>query len=316
MTAEIEPCPQCDWLSALTLLYRRVPEDFRPKLIADAIADAARGEIDLSGLWIARRRSRVVGALLTQRLPGRAAAVWAPEVNTGLHRASLAADLVRTALGALRTQGYQVAQALIELGSPRRSSADLTRGGLPRVTELTYMARETSIPLEISGFGPTFDWQSFAPHTEAAFRDVLQLTYVGSLDMPELDGIRSLDDVLASHHAGGRFQAERWCVGFLRGEPESAAIVLLSNHLDRDTWEVAYLGLTPHARGRGLGRVALAHALDLARPHSSRLELAVDARNIPAARLYQAAGFTAFDRRVVHVSVLRTAPGYQLRIAE
>ena len=66
--------------------------------------------------------------------------------------------------------------------------------------------------------------------------------------------------------------------------------MLLSALPDRDAWEVAYLGLTPPARGRGLGRAALAYALDLARPHTSRLELAVDVRNHPANRLYRAAG--------------------------
>jgi hypothetical protein len=34
------------------------------------------------------------------------------------------------------------------------------------------------------------------------------------------------------------------------------------------------------------------------------MELAVDARNVPAERLYRNAGFTAFDRRAVHVAVL------------
>jgi RimJ/RimL family protein N-acetyltransferase len=41
---------------------------------------------------------------------------------------------------------------------------------------------------------------------------------------------------------------------------------------------------------------ALAHALDLARPAVPRLELAVDDRNHPARRLYDAAGFVPFDR--------------------
>src|SRR5690348_13385932 len=105
--------------------------------------------------------------------------------------------------------------------------------------------------------------------------------------MPELEGLRSLDDVLASHRAGGRFVADRWQVGRVRGEPGSAAVLLLSGVPDRDAWEVAYLGLTPPARGRGLGRAVLAHAAALARPHAARLELAVDVRNLPAHHLYR-----------------------------
>ena len=54
--------------------------------------------LDLSGLWIARRRGRVVGAMLTQALAGRAAAVWPPEVVGTWTRPALAAALVREAL--------------------------------------------------------------------------------------------------------------------------------------------------------------------------------------------------------------------------
>ena len=84
-------------------------------------------------------------------------------------------------------------------------------------------------------------------------------------------------------------------------------MILLAATPDRDAWEVVYLGLAPRARGRGLGAQAVAHALELARPHASALELAVDVRNLPAARLYRDAGFIPFDRRAVHLAVLSRA---------
>ncbi len=88
------------------------------------------------------------------------------------------------------------------------------------------------------------------------------------------------------------------------GEPAAAGVVLLNEVAGRAAWEISYLGLTPAARGRGLGRATLAHALDLTRPHVGRLELAVDARNHPADRLYRATGFQPYDRRAVHLAVL------------
>jgi len=193
---------------------------------------------------------------------------------------------------------------LVDQSSPRQSSADLIRGGLPRITDLVYLERPTSLPLELSPELPSFVWQSFTAATELDFREVLQATYIGSLDMPELEGLRSLDDILASHQEGGRFQPDRWHVGHLKGEPAAAAILLISALPDRDAWEVAYLGLTPSARARGLGRSVVVHAVELARPHSPRLELAVDARNNPAQRLYEATGFIAFERRTVHLATL------------
>jgi mycothiol synthase len=297
------PCPPDEREAALEILYRRMPATLRPRLIGDVLEDARQGIIDLSGLWIARRRGgRVVGAMLSQPLAGRAAAVWAPEVNSAWRRSATAIALVRAVLVDLGARGYVIAQALLDESTPRQGATDLSRGGMPWITDLVYLERSTATLLPVRPGLPTIDWQPFGPSTDAKFRAILEATYVDSLDMPELEGIRSLDDILASHRAGGRFVADRWRMGTVRGEPDAGAVMLLSEIPDRDAWEVAYLGLTPSARGRGLGRAALAHALVLARPHVPRLELAVDIRNHPANRLYEGAGMTPFDRRAVHLA--------------
>jgi ribosomal protein S18 acetylase RimI-like enzyme len=127
--------------------------------------------------------------------------------------------------------------------------------------------------------------------------------------MPELEGVRSLDDIIEGHRSTGRFVPDRWRLGQVPGEPDMAVVLLLSEVPDRDVWEVVYLGLTVSARGHGLGLAAIAHALELARPHVSRLELAVDIRNLPALRLYQSAGFVSFDRRSVHLVVFPQSGG-------
>ncbi len=303
-SSEVVPCPPEQTGAALAALYRRVADGLRGQLVAEALADAARGELDLSGLWVARRRGRVVGAMLTQPLAGRAAAVWPPEVLVGWGRRPLAVSLVKAALADLRARGFRVAQALVEPSPPREVPACLAAGGLPRVTDLIYMGRDTGPPLAPGPDAPALEWRPFDDATEPEFRRVLAETYVGSLDMPELEGVRSLDDVLSSHRAAGRFDPARWRLGTVAAEPSAAAILLMADQPDRAAWEVAYLGLTPPARGRGLGLSALAHALDLTRPHRDRLELAVDARNSPALRLYRRAGFEPFDRRGVHLAVL------------
>jgi mycothiol synthase len=302
---EILPCPPGEQAAAVGILYRRAPAPQRPGLVADLLAEAAAGLIDLSGLWIARRQGQIVATMLTQALAGRAAALWAPEVEPVWGRAALATALVRAVLDDFRARGFRVAQALVDGSSPRQGAADLARAGLPRVTELIYLGRATATPLPVGPAVPRLAWTSLAAATEAEFAAVLQATYIGSLDMPELESLRALDDVLESHRVGGGFDPARWHLGRLETEPDAAALVLLSAPPDRDTWEIAYLGLTPPARGRGLGRLALAYALDRARPHTPRLELAVDVRNHPAGRLYRAAGFIPFDRRAVHVAPLQ-----------
>jgi mycothiol synthase len=314
---EILPCPLKSRNAALDILYQRIPEPLRDRLITQVQAEAAKGEIDLSGLWIAQKRTgRVIGALLTQALAGKAAAVWAPEVKSHWNRSTLAARLIQHALADLKGRGFRLAQAVLDDSTGQKAARDLTSGGMPRVTELLYLERETRSPLPTvhehssrhtsiaKDSAWTFEWQSFQHTKEHEFRSVLQATYTGTLDMPELEGARSLDDIIASHQATGRFNHEHWQLGRVLGRPEAASVLLLSQILERDAWEVVYLGLTPAARGRRLGRAVIARALELASPHVTRLELAVDCRNFPATRLYQSTGFITRDRRIVHLAIL------------
>jgi ribosomal protein S18 acetylase RimI-like enzyme len=298
------PCRPEELEAALAVLYRRARPRDRSLLVAEGMAEVARGDLDPSGLWVAHRWDRLIGALLTQPLAGRAAAVWPPEVALKLGRSKVAVALVRAVLDGLRQRGALIAQSLVDMSSPRHAAADLTRGGLARITDLIYLSRETAAALPVPDGSSRFRWRPYDESTEPEFAEVLSETYRDSLDMPELEGARSLQDVLASHRAGGRFDPTRWQLGRLDGEPRAAAVVLLSDLPERGVWEVAYLGLTPQARGRGLGRAALAHALGLARPHAPRVELAVDVRNLPAERLYRGAGFRQVDRRSVHLAVL------------
>src|SRR5258708_6449642 len=127
-TRPISPCPPELRSEALGVLYRRVPATLRRQLVANALAETEAGRVDLSGLWVARRRGRLLGALLTQPLAGRAAAVWAPEVDTSWGRAALASALLRGALDDLRVRGFRVAQALVDTSAPRTAGVDLTRG--------------------------------------------------------------------------------------------------------------------------------------------------------------------------------------------
>jgi mycothiol synthase len=309
--------------AALEVLYCRIPEALRYDLIAEVLHEANRGELDLSGLWIVEARAgKIVGALLTQELSGKTVAVWAPEVEPCWHRARLAASLVQIALADLKMRGFRLAQAVLDESASSHAGADLNRGGMPRVTELLYLERDTTLPLnphcgsimrcrwadEHAAVSP-FRWCSFEPAVEFEFHRALQATYVGSLDMPELDRARALNDIMAGHRTARNFVAERWQLGYIPERTEAAAVLLMSEAAHRDSWEVVYLGLTPEARGQHLGRAVVAHAIKLAQSHVGRIELAVDCRNTPAVRLYESTGFIPCNRRAVHLAILDDTAG-------
>ncbi|MDG3007818.1 GNAT family N-acetyltransferase [Paludisphaera mucosa] len=308
---QILRCPAGDRGPALEVLYQGLERRVRSALVAQALEDDRTGRVDLSGLWIARKAGwgsspRLVGALLTQVLPGRAAAVWAPQTTAVWNRPEVAAALVRGALDALRGDGVAIAQAVLDESADPRGGPDLARGGMPRVTELVYLRRETATPLAAPRrpAAARLAWRGLDEVGEPALRDALEATYAGSLDMPEIEGARSIDEVLEGHRGAAGHHPDRWRLGFAPDDPEAVAVLLLAASPDRDAWEVVYLGLRPRARGRGFGAQAVAHALEAARPHAEAIELAVDARNDPAVRLYRATGFVPFDRRAVHLAVL------------
>jgi ribosomal protein S18 acetylase RimI-like enzyme len=295
----------------LAVLFQRAPASTRPFLVAETRSELektrSRSPTDPPRLFVGRRQGRIVAALLAQKLTPHTAAVWPPEVSVRWGRANLAAAVIRAAVATLGDSGVRLVQALVDAAAEPRSADDLERGGLPRVTDLAYLARDTSLSVANPRVAARMDWITYTASTHDLFAETLESSYVDSLDMPELAGVRSLEDLLVLHRAAGRFAPERWRLGTVRGEPDARAFLVLSEPPDRSAWEVSYLGLSPEARGRGLGRAAIAHAVDLARGHAPRLELAVDVRNQPARRLYRATGFITFDRRAVHLRRLDPA---------
>ncbi|WP_337177409.1 GNAT family N-acetyltransferase [Paludisphaera sp.] len=308
---QIERCPEQDRAPAMEIVYRDLGRRMREALAKEAFADHRAGRVDLSGLWVARRGAggKLVGAILTQALAGRATALWPPRTTAIWDRAEVAATLVRGTLEGLREGGVAIAQAVLHAAADPRGAADLARGGMPHVTDLIYLRRPTAAPPPSRPATVRFDWRGVDEAGDRALRDVLKATYAGSLDMPEIEGARSLDDVLEGHQGAPGHRPGLWRVGTVPGEPDAAAVLLMAATPGRDAWEVIYLGLTPAARGRGLGVQAVAHALELARPEAAAVELAVDARNTPAAKLYRATGFVPIDRRAVHLAVLSRRGG-------
>ena len=66
-TAQVELCPPEAREVALQVLYQRIPESLRSRLIAEVLHEVSTGQVDLSGLWIAWDRS---WRFVTEQPPG------------------------------------------------------------------------------------------------------------------------------------------------------------------------------------------------------------------------------------------------------
>ena len=282
MSAAVSPAAPADWPAACALLARHLPPP-RDLVRADQLVRLlVAGEIDPVGLRVVRRGRTVVGAMMTQLTPGNAASVWPPAGDGG---DALAADAVER----LRSAGVTHAQCLLD---PLEGAdpSPLVRSGFRWVTALHFYRRLGTPP------PPADDRLRAVPFAQAGADlavGTILATYVGGLDCPELDGVRSADDVRVGYAAA--FSGAAGWLACLGGQPVGVGVLLP----DAYGVELAYLGLIPEARGRGLGAALLNQAL--ARAGGADVRLSVDARNTPARRLYERAGFEPTVRRDVYL---------------
>ena len=183
-----------------------------------------------------------------------------------------------------------------ELDSARDSA--LASAGMNPVAKLIQMERdEVKRPLA----SPTIQngKLGFKQHHEISTRDwhaIIEATYIDTLDVPELNGLRNIGNILEGYASTQprmtqpRIPGTWWVIQ--DGCVNIGCLLLTTN--DDQHCELTYLGLTPTSRGQGHSRAIMDHLDRWATTHGfERMTLAVDIRNKPAIQLYQSRGFVA-----------------------
>jgi ribosomal protein S18 acetylase RimI-like enzyme len=287
---------------AFRLLFTPLPPDERARRTANALALVEAGELDPGGVFVLRGPGGLLGAAVCVPLPGAGALVWPPSCVADGHCPAREDALLRHGCAWLRGRGAKLAQALLDpadaaLGTP------LLRNGFSHVTQLRFLRHDLSGPPRRPARPVRLDYRPYDERDPSLFLHTLLRTYEGTLDCPEVGGVRTAEEVVEGHRAQGRFDPSRWLLASAGGGP---AGVLLLTAADGGEWEVAYVGVVPEARGRGVGRELMHKAVFEARAGGAdRLILSVDARNGPARALYREVGFEPFDRREVFLAVWR-----------
>lgn len=132
----------------------------------------------------------------------------------------------------------------------------------------------------------------------------LNASYTDTLDCPELCGLRATGDILASHQSTGEFDPRLWWIVRLDRKP--LGCLLLNPCPEQRTVELVYIGLAPELRGKGLAKRLLVDGMTAvcAKFPGWAMACAVDLRNAPALKLYDALGFRAFGERLALVRAL------------
>jgi mycothiol synthase len=286
-----------DLMPALRFLLGNVDDlELRVECCRDAFAV---GDYDSDGLFVARDSSgRVSGAALVQKMPGALGVAWPPRGESSAMEDALS----QAACDWLRECGVKVCQAF----ASALENADMTpleRNGFNRVTQLVYLRRD--VDLESGWGGPPDSDAKCSPGTDILTQeqvDVLIASHEETLDCPELNGLRTPEEVCDSYFPGNQSTNAWWLTNGEEGK--LVGVLLFDKGPEPSVLELSYLGLIPSARGQGLGGAALTHANRIAGESGNRfVSVTVDARNEPALRLYNRYGFVETDRRDVYLAV-------------
>lgn len=278
--------------AAFDLLFAHLSDGERLYRAARAVALVAQGDLDPRGVFVVGDEE-IVGVCVCQPVPGAGALIWPPKA---LRNPDVEDALVAHACGWLRDRGSRLVQCLLDdaeapLGVP------LLRNGFAAITGLTYLRHDLQLAAPLLQGESHLTLDTYTPATAATFHNTLARSYQETLDCPEVNGVRSIAEVIAGHQAQGRHDPTRW---WLACREYAAVGVLLVTEPDPGEWEVAYVGVVPEGRRQGYGRELVLHALCEARAAGvHRVTLAVDDRNGPAMRLYRRLGFERYDHRLV-----------------
>ena len=285
--------------AALRLLHDGLPEEQQSALVHALNSTRPDCEEDFAGLLVAiDPAEELLGAIWVQLAPGNTAVVWPPASD------SLAAvALLQAAAEFIDQQQLALAQLLISPDSSMKSSL-LSSAGFRVLAHLAYLTIDKQF---FPGTKPQSDLQ-FLPRANddpGRLGGLLMRTYEGTLDCPELNGVRRPEEIIEGYAEQGAFSPQLWFIASYKQQDIGALI--LTEHAEGENWELVYMGVTPEGRGQGFGWQIVQFALwQAGLAGAQRLVLAVDEENSHALQVYRRAGFIVWDRRTVFARLRRS----------
>lgn len=297
----VEPARPDELEPAFRLIFQHLGSRERDTRVANARKMVRQRSLDAAGVLVARLGKRVVGAMICSPAPGASGMVWPPQVADQPWRQEVEDLLTRQALAWLRQGGAELVQCLLsEQEMPQ--AVPLERNGFQHITRLCYLRHHLELTASQLRSDVHFDYETYAACDQAVFHQTLLRTYEGTLDCPEVNGVRTIDQIIEGHRSQGVHNPGHWWLARHAGTP--VGVLLMTAMPEWGSWDIAYLGVVAPARGHGFGRELTLKGLYEARAvEQNQVTLAVDARNRPAWNLYQALGFEPYDRREVYLAV-------------
>lgn len=265
------------------------------------LAAEKQGKVSFDGLMTATRGSRVVSSIWCLSQPGRISTVWGPGILSD-ESDSTADLLVQQAIAFAKQRECHLVQSLVGQENPSAGNL-LSRSGFRSITLLSHLEaltedNQSEPPRSDLQFRRCEDFRS------DAFRSLVAQTYENSLDCPELDTMRDVEDVLDGYHATSNRSTFNWYT--LEHDGEAIGVIITAHHAEPQQLELIYFGLAPSFRQLGLGGEMIRFVLQLAQFLGCRSTITgVDQRNAPATALYRRFGFQQADVKELFLLPLR-----------
>jgi ribosomal protein S18 acetylase RimI-like enzyme len=244
-------------------------------------------------------QGRMIAMCMWVPSAGKTALLFSPAVKGDGEATS---GCAREALIDAKSAGVLLVQVMLEPGDALGQKA-FSDAGLWQLAHLQYMERKPPMLVPNVTLPEGITLEPYSAATHEAFKLAIQESYIETQDCPGLSGLRDMEDVIAGHKAVGPFDPQLWSLVMERSE--AIGVLLLADVPARNALELVYLGLSPRARGRGLGRMLMNRVLSIASRRSFAVTtLAVDANNLAAAKLYRRCGYTRVGERVALIKKL------------
>jgi len=297
----IKKCDPRHFGAALWLATRtRSPRESRGRVTAWLAAEK-QGKLSFDGLFTAHREDRMAAAAWTTIQPGAVATLWGPGMSSA-EPESTASEMVERSIEFAKTRRAELIQALVPTEGESSRARHLSSSGLQPVTDIIQLS---AFPIDRPSIieTPELEFVGNQSPSSSLFSDAVKETYVQSFDCPELDGVRSISNVLLGYLATSEGCTQHWYQ--VIHHQKLAGVVLLSHHTAIGQLELVYFGLAPKYRGQGLGQSILQFVMKTACQLRCQMVLtSVDARNIPAMDVYRKIGFGQTTRNTYYMADL------------
>ena len=291
--------------AAHRLVEASAPND--PNAGARFLHVAELNGIDLSQLWITMhdRERRIREACLCVPGAGRTGMFFMGRPADAARERELT-SLIEHVCKRVRRRTV-LAQALLAADEAPVERA-LVAAGFRQIGPLSYLQRPTPVSaseIEARDVPSELACDPWQPGDDPDLKIALEGSYIDTLDCPELCGLRSMDDVIASHRATGSSDEDTWWIIRKAGRPVGAMLFNIMS--EQSAIELVYMGLSPEIRGGGVGSALLSQGLRALAGRPERVvTCAVDQRNDPARRLYARFGFMETGMRMACIRDLRS----------